>query len=265
MALNRISICCLFFILCFSVLWLPDVQAQMAGSPVGSKGQGEWTVSAIGNYLHQDLEEETALSKRLLLKSAWGISPFLDMYILGGWVQLDMRTSINNVDDYHGTNEFGYGAGIKLSLQRVSHINTFGVWLGVQALRFPSGGSYIEYLTEAEDADVYREFQFNYDWRELQVNFGFTIPYQSFRLYVAGTGWLLSRIDTKREYLYYDEEKSFSGQAKDKYQTGLKKGVTLGGELQLAQQYNISLEFLLFDSKNYQVMVGICQTGVLGW
>ena len=49
-----------------------QVNGQMAGSPVGVRGQGEWSVSAEATYVDQGLSSERVISRRLLLKSLWG-------------------------------------------------------------------------------------------------------------------------------------------------------------------------------------------------
>ena len=248
-----------------SVVFLAaTVSAQMSGNPIEGKGQGEWTVSVCGNYFHQQLDKQMAVSKRILAKSIWGVSPYLDVYGLGGIVQLDMRANETGIEDFQSKYKFGYGMGIRLQLQRVSSLNSIGIWMDIHALRFKSDGAFLNNLTQM-GSNYYREFRMTYDWRELKGNLGITLPYRSFRVYIAGTGWLLQRLDKKKEYITYGDSESFVGEESGKYQTGLLKGATIGVEIYLPQQHALSIEGLFFSSKNYQIMVGICQTGAPGW
>jgi len=238
--------------------------SQMSGNPVEGKGNGEWTVSVCGNYFHQQLATEMAVSKRVLAKSIWGLSPYFDLYGVAGVSQLNMRTDDSGIDDFKGQYEFGYGGGIKLQMQRISSLSSIGIWMDIQLLRFKSDGAFMEYLDQA-GSSYYRKFQMKYDWRELKGNLGITLPYRSFRVYIAGTGWLLQRLDNKEEYISYGSSESFVGKDNGKYQTGLLKGVTIGVELFLPDQHALSVEALFFSSKDYQIMVGICQTGISDW
>ena len=65
MKVRRISIVIL------SCCWiLPSLLlGQMAGNPIGSRGEGEWTVSVFGNYYDIEQGHERAVSKRAFLKS----------------------------------------------------------------------------------------------------------------------------------------------------------------------------------------------------
>ncbi len=237
------------------------LNGQMAGNPVGVRGDGEWTVSAIGTYVNQQLGHETAVSRRILLKSTWGVAPWLDVFCTGGGVQVDLNRSEANVGDYKGKYRFGYGLGFNLTLKL-----EFNAWLwgGGQALRFPSRGSFLEYLNTGGESDC-REFEMTYDWREFQGHLGLVFPYRSLRFYVAGVLWAIQRLETKQEYLQFGDFRYFLGEVQGEYRSGAWTGGVFGVEFLLPQRYSICIESLVFNEENYQVMVGICQTGFAEW
>ena len=59
-----------------SLVFASLLQAQMVGNPAGVKGEGEWTLSATGIYINQRIGNEMAISRRVLLKSIWGLMPW---------------------------------------------------------------------------------------------------------------------------------------------------------------------------------------------
>lgn len=253
-----------FCSLLLAVLTVPVLRAQMAGSPVETRGKSEWTVSVVGAYLNQEQGSEQAVSRRALLKSTWGLTSWLDVYGLGGGVQLEMKTPRAGVSDYKGKYRLGYGAGFNLALLPASTTGFVGIWAGAQALRFISEGSFVEsFLIEEEGFS--RAFEMEYDWREFQGHLGMVFPFRFLRFYTAVVGWGVQRLDTKREYLVYGETRNFVGEVEGEYRSGVWAGGVVGLELVLPQRYAISVEYLLLNENDYQITVGICQTGVANW
>ena len=130
-----------------------------------------------------------------------------------------------------------------------------GVWIsaGGQALRFSSKGSFTEQF-RVETTSYMRDFDMTYDWREARFNVGLIIPTRSVRFYLAGAGWLVQRYDTKREFLTNGELRS-----------GLWTGGIAGIEFLLPNRFSITIEGLVFNDRNYQVTIGLCQTGRSTW
>ncbi|MCJ7813107.1 hypothetical protein MUP95_07315 [bacterium] len=192
------------------------LQAQMAGNPAGVKGQGKWTVSAIGTYMNQQIGNEEAVSKRVLLRSTWGLAPWLDVYGMVGGVQLDLKTSNVDFIDYEGKFRLGYGAGFNVAFQRIAQ-SRFWIWIGGQALRYSSQGSFFE------ESDIFmKEFKMDYDSREFLGHAGIVIPFKSFRLYGAGVGWTIQRLESKTEYLEYGGMVNTIGQVDGEFRSGLR-------------------------------------------
>ena len=233
---------------------------QMAGNPVGSRGDKEWTVGVMGNYFQMEQGDEQSISKRLLAKSDWGLTPWLDVQVMIGAVQLEMRSPRINVEDYHGKFKFAFGLGFQSQIPLGGSVQSPSLWFGGQALRFTSKGSYVE-RTEL----VTREFMMDYDWREFQVHAGMIVPYRFIRFYAAGVGWAVQRLDTKNEYIVYNDIHNYVGEEEGEYRSGIWTAGIIGVEFLLPSRYSIGIEMLYFNSYNYQIMVGLSQSGILTW
>ncbi len=246
-------------IIFFTLLSPGLICAQMVGNPAGVKGQGEWTISATGTYMNQEIGNEIAVSRRILLKSSWGLASFLDVYGLIGAVQLDLKTPDVNFVDYEGKFRLGYGVGFSGAVQPLSK-SQISLWVSGQALRYSSEGSFIKY------SDIYSsEYKMHYDVREFMGSAGIVIPFHSFRVYGAGVGWLTQRLESKNEYLEYGGMVSYVGQEDGEFRSGLWTGGVVGIEFILPQQYTINLEGLFFNEENYHIMIGVSQTGQSSW
>ena len=195
--------------LCTSALY-----AQIAGNPIETKGEGEWTISAAGTFLQQMISSETATSNRFLVKSSWGIADWLDLYGIGGISKLGLEVDQKNVSNYEGKYEFTYGVGFNMTLKSISDVNRLGIWCSVQAIRFPSKGNFVEFY-EGTDESLYHEYQMQYDWKEVHIHIGIIYPYQQFRFYFAGTGYFIHRDDNKKEYIVYGDEITYWGEKKE--------------------------------------------------
>ncbi len=254
---TKIIICVVLFI----GMNVSFLQAQIAGNPVESRGTGEWTVSAIGTYMDQQVGEEHAISKRLLLKSGWGVTPWLDVYGLVGGVQVDLKPDSPTISEYHDKLRFGYGIGVNMASNSRSSVF---FQAGCQAIRFSSQGSFEETLGVGGGTYT-RVFEMNYDWREVRANVNIVLPFPSVRFYLGGAGWLVQRLDTKREFLVNSDARSFIGEEEGENRSGLWTGGIIGVEFLLPNRYAITLEGLIFNERNYQVVLGICQTGRSTW
>jgi hypothetical protein len=247
-----------------TLFWGTSLMSQIAGNPVETKGEGEWTISAAGTYLHQQLGHETVLSNRWLVKSGWGVTDDIDLYGLCGVVKLNMNAGEKNISEYHGEYEFGYGLGFNMILQAITKENNMGIWVGAQALRFPSSGKFIEtYQTSSEN--LFHEYEMQYAWNEVHACLGIIYPYQHFRFYLSGAGYLVQRDDKKTEYILYGADRTYWGEEQDEYRSGLWTGVLVGFDINLSNNYVFSVEGLIFNSSNYQIKIGICQTGGKEW
>jgi hypothetical protein len=227
----------------------------MAGNPAGVKGKGEWTVGVAGTYMNQTVGFEETLSRRILVKSSWGLTPELDAYIMLGGIKLKLKSLKQGISNYEDKTRFGYGLGFDFSIKKSTKSDPIGIWAGGQLLRFLSQSIF----TDSFEA---REYDLDYDWREITVYGGLTFQYQLMRFYFAGTGWIVQRLYKRKEYIIYSDSKIFSGgNDEGTFQSGLWTGGIIGFEIALPERYSIGLECLIFNKNNYRIMIGICQTG----
>jgi hypothetical protein len=248
--------------LCLGIGLAVSSRAQMIGNPINTRGSGEWTISANGSYTNQQLGLD-AVTKRLFIKSSWGITPWLDFYFLGGGVQLEMKSSLQNIADYKDKIRLGYGAGLNAAF-KPSFLPIISVFTGVQAIRFVSEGSFHEdfYFNNQVYQSIY---QMQYDCREVKGYAGLVFPHRIFRFYAAGAVWYLQRMETKKEYWDTGDSSILLGQQDGEYGSGIWTGGIVGMDLLLPQNFAISIECLIFNMSNYQIMVGVCQTGGTRW
>ena len=248
-----------FMLVCISGAVLP-LNAQMAGGPIGSGGEGEWTVSAFVNYMHQGIGQEGVTSRRGFVKSNWGLSSWIDAYILLGGVQVELNSNDPNIIDYKSEYAFGAGLGFTITIPFSRQRQGAAFWLGGSAMRFPSRGSFM-----AVSELITREHAMEYDWREFQGQAGLIIPYRFIRLYAAGVIWAVQRLETKKEYVVYEDSQLYIGEVESEYRSGIWTGGIIGLELLFQRGHSVSIELLAFNEGNYQIMAAISQTGILKW
>jgi hypothetical protein len=248
-----------FYVVC-------PIHAQTAGNPIQAVGEREWTMGLSGNYMNQEIGNVTAISKRVLVKSAWGVTPWISLYGLLGTVQLSMNKHTLGISDYKDQYRFAYGAGFHVQFDLNPETeNGIGLWGIAQVLKYPSKGSFTK-TVQYQSSSMVSEFAMKYDCGELMFCAGWIIPIKTVRLYGGGAGWATRRMDTKKEYVIdNDNVKQYIGEKKAEYQSGVWTGGIAGIEFILPQRYAISIEGLVFNRKNYQIMVGICQTGSPDW
>jgi len=246
----------ILYVILLTMLTVNSLSAQISGNPVNSSGVKEWTISASGTYFHQGIGTEIATAKRLLVKSSWGVTPWFDLYILGGAANLELRKrAVTSISDYKDKYRFAYGMGFNAAIG-----NKLQLWFGGNALRHKSEGNFTEPL-EIGSQTYTRRFQMEYDWREFKSFLGVIYKYNQFSFYAAGAGWYLWRLDDKEEFLDSANSSSYQGRATGEFLSGFYTGAIVGIEMNLPDNYAITIEALLFNQSNLQFMVGISQTG----
>ena len=239
--------------------WL---SAQPAGNPLGAVGGG-WTVGASAGYAKLLLGSETGTFTRFLVRSSWDVLPWLDWSVTAGTVRLSMESGKPDVTDYSGKYRFVWGVGFKMTLKKEAEKKP-GFWFTTRMLAYPSSGSF----TEALDLGGHWEYAMTYRHTEWEGCIGGTLPFRSLRVYLACAGWGLNRTDHK-EVFYVSPSGSRSpaplSKADGSYWSGFWTGGVAGLELKLPEGYALTLETLYFNSENYEIMLGISQTGIPAW
>jgi len=234
--------------------------AQMTGNPAGVRGAGEWTIAVDGTYMTHELSSETDITRRLFAKSGWGLTPWLDIYGLIGGVQLEIRPDDVGFTNYKDKLRLGFGVGLNIAYPSpLTH--RFSFWANGQFMRFASEGIFESLATSGYS----QEFHMNYDWREFRANIGVIIPLSFIRIYLAGTGWSIQRLENKEEYVNISGSLQYIGEEDGEYRSGFWTGAMLGLEFVLPMHYTIGIEMTYFNATNYFIVAGVSQTGILSW
>jgi hypothetical protein len=256
-------------ILLVIILGASMIQAQMIGIPVGNQGQGQWSLAATGSFMTQLMGSETGYSTRWLVKSTYGIVPWLDLVGMIGAADLRLDSPSENSQDFKSKPGLAVGAGLTLTLKRETETEPLGIFAGAHLLRFPSKGQFNQTVSGEDIIYLHREFRFEYDSREALFFGGLSYRLGNFRIYGGGIGWSISRLEKKMQYEYENEEnKEFIKEQKNEFQSDMWTGGLAGIEVLWPKTgYRISFECLYYNNENFTLMVGIGQTGVResGW
>jgi hypothetical protein len=257
--------------------------AQICGNPAGTGGKALVAMSISGGVQTLDHGDQRADSRRMFVKTSYGLASGLDVYGLLGGVRLDMESGKAGITVTDGRTRFAYGAGFSLSLnpagrpangrkpvrmtaRRTSSGASIGFWGGGHVVRYPADAVYQQTIDVAGSAFI-RKFELNYECTEWTGHAGFIVPLNRIKLYAGGVGWGIQRMDTKREFLINEAESVSQslGKKKGKYQSGTWTGGLAGIQFDLPQNYAISAEVIAFNRQYFQVMVGISQSGLRTW
>jgi hypothetical protein len=237
------------------------IAAQPAGNPLGAKS--DWTVGVSAGTAKFQMSSEVGNFDRFLVRSSFNVTQRLDWFLTAGTVRLFLESNKSTVTRYAGKYRFAWGAGFKMTLKEEAEMKP-GFWAAAQVLTYPSSGSFLEPL----DLGGHWEYAMNYRFTEWTGCVGGTLPYRSLRFYLAGTGWGLGRTDNKETYYLSPlgvRSPSPLVKAEGKYGTGFWTGLIAGFEVKLPDGYAVTAEALYFNSADYVIMIGICQTGGTNW
>jgi|GEM_PF-2956402 len=268
----------------FLIVGISGGMAQICGNPIGATQKGVLTMSLNGTYQHVSDPVQNIISKRIFFKTQWGLASGLDIYGLLGNVQLGLSriNAPSTLTDYEDKYRFSYGVGFTSTLGGFSlspssppprsklrarqrkpspPVHLARIFAGGHVIRYPSESAY-EDRREILNYTVIHQYAMKYDVVEATGYAGIAIPYRVFRLYVGGVGWGIQRKEQKTEYLLgASDEKVKLGKESGRYQSGLWTGALVGIQWNLPQQYMITVEAIGFNSQNYQIMIGISQSG----
>ena len=258
-------------------VWLAAcvLQSQTCGNPAGTAGKGQTTMGMSGAYqIHQDGQQKM-VSNRIFFKAMVGLAPWLDVYGLAGTTQVRMKSTLTGIPEFKDKHRFGYGAGFNFLLNPSppkpkrstrgsmgsAAPTRIGFWGGGNIIRYPAEAVY-----DLSSGTVVHEYRMTYDCREITIHAGIVIPYRMLKIYAGGVGWAIQRPETKKEYLLgISTEPIFKGDAKATYQSGLWTGGLFGIQVDLPENYSLTVEAIGFNKANYQIMIGISQTGIRNW
>jgi len=230
------------------------IYAQMSGQPVGVQGSGEWTIGVSANYIDQLVVSDRILVKRILIKSSWGLLPWLDIYGTIGKSDIKVKLPQPILTSFHDNSCLTYGVGLSLVIKKQTRTSPIGLWIGAQAIRFFSDDDFL-----VPFGDVILESQMNSDWRELQGIGGLIYRIKNVHIYMGGVGWMIQRLDEMKQFEYASG--TLLGKDKGELVTSLWTGGMVGFEFRLPKRYAITVECLAFNLENYHIRFGVSQTG----
>ena len=237
---------------------------QIVGNPVGNKGTKKWSVGVSGVYMVQDyLSNTRTISRRFLIKSEWGITPWLDFFALGGGYDLKLDFEKQGFTDFESKFKFCYGAGFDGEFQPTPEL-PISIWTGAQIFMGPAQGEYFENISFA-GTNITKKYKLDYNWMESKIFLGLIYYGKLFKLYMAAAGWSLQNTSTLKIYnqsgASWDLEETREGEDS----SGMWTGAMIGLEFDLPSNYALTFECLLFNEQDFQLMVGFSQTGTPGW
>ncbi|MFO7891162.1 MAG: hypothetical protein R6V04_12600 [bacterium] len=246
------------------ILFQSTGYSQIIGNPVGTKGTKKWSVSVNGTYMVQDyLHNTRTSSRRLLIKSEWGITPWLDFYALGGGYDLKLDFEKQGFTDFKSKMKFCYGAGLDAALQPKSDL-PLRIWTGAQIFLGPAEGDYFEHISFA-GTSIIKKYRLEYNWMESKGFLGLIYYGKLFKLYIAVAGWLLQNTSTIDEYSQSGTSWNLEASREGEDSSGIWTGGIIGLEFDLPSNYALTFECLAFNEQDFQLMVGFSQTGTPGW
>ncbi|MBN1781616.1 hypothetical protein JW948_10855 [bacterium] len=244
--------------------------AQMVGNPTGNQGQFEWSLSCTGSFMNQNVGLEKATSQRVLLKSAFGITPNIDLVAMFGSANLTLNSNHSDIELLESKPKLAYGLGLTFTPKREEPNQPVSVIAGGHILRFQPDGMFHETVVYDPNVPSFnRESRMAYDWREYLVFGGVAYRLGPVRLYGCGVGWGINRTEEKTEYQYETGgTKEFIARSSNEFQSELWTGALAGVELIFPKtRHVLSLEGLFYNEQDFIIMVGIGQTGIVesGW
>lgn len=224
--------------------------SQTIGNPVGTQGFKEWTLSASSNYSNIEIQNQKMVARKQIGKLSFGAASWLDVYVLGGASKLKIKFDPKNYEDDY---RFTYGAGLRCEFLQDTPDRPMELWLDVQAFRFESENAYFN--TTGTVTSPCKNY-LSYDWREMNGSVGISYLWKRMKVYGGGVGWILQRIDKKREYW----NAQWWGPYKETFQSGFWYGAAVGVEFRFPLEYRLCIEGMALNESNYQIMIGINQT-----
>ena len=250
--------CFLGLLILFKINSLPDLLAQPAGMPVFSNSHKQFTISLTGGYFRKNIEGFTHNSPRFLFKTVLGLGRFLDIFGEVGTAKVTLvRPGETNLESKY---RLAYGGGINIRFLYFSR-SRFSLFFNSQVFRFKSNPS-----AESEGilggAKILNVLEFQYDWREVQFNMGFTKRWGNISIYSGANSKLIQRYETKiNRVIFAGGNEPDPRLQTNEYLSGFEMNPFLGVDFNLPPRTKFSVELVGRSTSDLVISVGISQTG----
>ncbi len=236
-----------------------EIAAQPAGSPVFSQSHREFTFSFNGGYLRKNIYGVHNDSPRLLVKSLFGLAKFVDVFGEIGFVKLNLTTSGESQFTFKDKYHLAFGGGITLRYLNFKRIR-FSLFVSGRIFRFTSNPS-SEKIANISSSEIEQSLEMRYDWREVTFNSGFIKGLGFANIFSGIQGKLIQRHETKISKFIIAGGVDSENQTFGEYKSGLQISPFWGIDILLPSRFTISLELIAISKTDFNINVGISQTG----
>lgn len=253
--MNRTSLSCLVLVVAMLLVGTA-AQAYTLGNPMGTIGKGKLSVSAEYEFQDRELPGELSTeSGRYLLKTSYGLSPWLDVFAKGGVAGLDVP--YGDVK-FAGEEKLAWGAGARAALLRLPGLEA-EVFTCAQIFGYRTRGSVDQEMTDGSETWTWRQSS-KYIWWEyggalgVGVRRGAIWPYLGVDIsYVEG-----EKITSN--YDIYASETISRGKSSGNFSSdNLIFSGLAGIDFSLPHRYKLSFEVSGSGPENLSIGVGISQ------
>jgi hypothetical protein len=256
----RIKISVIWLSFYFTLLAVPQVLwAQPVGSPILTQSHKEFTVSLLGGYVRKNIERIQNNSPRYLLRTAYGLAEFIDLFVDVGFTKVSLVTLDEDITNFEGKYNLAYGGGIKIRLLNIRPYR-FSIFTSGQVFRFITTPSSEELLTIG-GGEISKIRELHYDWRELQINLGTTKGWGVVRLYSGLNAKFIQRLETQVEKIVVNGIGESENSQNGEYLSGLETSPFAGVDFNLPSRYKLSFEIVGRNRSDLAFYIGISQTG----
>lgn len=244
-----------FFLL--SLLLVGFVSAQPAGAPILSNSDKEFTLSAIGGYTTKSIHGVQNTYRSYWLKTVYGLSNRFDIF--GQLGVLKLKLDAGDGLELTDKRRVAYGGGLTwkaLNLQAAR----IGLIVSGQVIRFKAKPDFEE-LIPVSGSELYEVTALEYDWRELNFNFGLSKEFDMAHFYAGANLKFIIRDEFRENSLLLNNSSVSFSRTFSKYRSGAVWQPMLGLEVNLPSRLKLNFEAMGTREKDFMFYIGISQTG----
>ncbi len=240
------------------IFWANLVSAQPAGAPILSNSDNEFTLSAIGGYTTKTIFGVQNTYRSYWLKTFYGLSSRFDIFGQLGVLKLKLDSG-DGLELRDNRRRVAYGGGLTwkvLSLQTAR----IGLLASGQVIRFKSTPGFEE-LIPVSGSELFQVTELEYDWRELNFNFGLSKEFEMAHFYAGANLKFIVRDEFRENRLLLNNSSVSFSRTFSKYRSGAVWQPMLGLEVNLPSRIKLNFEFMGTREQDFMFYFGVSQTG----
>ncbi|RMD87690.1 MAG: hypothetical protein D6813_13180 [Calditrichaeota bacterium] len=248
--------CSIFLLLLYPL----NVFSQTIAFPVVETTH-EVTVSFTGGFQKLNIQKIDYESHRYFLRTVWNVSKFFSLYGEVGFADLTLKAP-NDMENLQSKLRVLAGLGIQIKWLhfRSSGLTFFSQLQGFrQAISPESVERFIVGTVE-----VAKIKQIKYDWREVAGSAGVEKSLGELKFYAGSQFRFINRDEKHIEQILLEETGSTSlTQFSGEYISGVRAYGFVGLQIDLPDRFQLGLEFIGRNDKDFAIYFGISQSGKL--